>query len=175
MRCSSCWRTLYSSWPTTTGLKSSAWVSSTSCPFYAAASIGTQPPQLAHLAASIGAQLPLLVLSRLYCCLYWYLAASIGTSRLYWYTATSIGTQPPLKNGSLAASIGRSRHYWYSSRLCWYFSRLYWYRGVTVLLPGWVIWKYWNCPCKFFFLGSWQVSSLCHLTMGEKDTIPLLT
>jgi hypothetical protein len=21
-------------------------------------------------------------------------------------------------------------------------SRLYWYRGVTVLLPGWVIWKY---------------------------------
>ncbi len=20
------------------------------------------------------------------------------------------------------------------------------YRGVTVLLPGWVIWKYWNCP-----------------------------
>ncbi len=32
MRCSSCWPTLYSSWPTTAGLRSSAWVSSTSCP-----------------------------------------------------------------------------------------------------------------------------------------------
>ncbi len=32
--------------------------------------------------------------------------------------------------------------------------------GLTVLLPGWVIWKYWNCPCKFFSLGSWLVSSL---------------
>ena len=26
--------------------------------------------------------------------------------------------------------------------------RLYWHRGVTVLLPGWVIWKYWNCSCE---------------------------
>jgi hypothetical protein len=38
--------------------------------------------------------------------------------------------------------------------------RLYWYRGVTVLLPGWVIWKYGNCPCKFFSsLGSWLTLS----------------
>jgi len=32
-------------------------------------------------------------------------------------------------------------------------------RGVTVLLPGWVIWKFWNCPCKFFSLGNWTVSA----------------
>ncbi len=32
----------------------------------------------------------------------------------------------------LSASIG--------SRLHW-FSRLHWYGGVTVLLPGWIIWK----------------------------------
>ncbi len=36
-------------------------------------------------------------------------------------------------------------------------SPLYWNRGVTVLLPGWVIWKYWNRPSKFFSLGSWLV------------------
>ncbi len=35
------------------------------------------------------------------------------------------------------------------------------YRGVTaILLSGWVIWKYWNCPWKFFSLGSWLVSEL---------------
>ncbi len=39
-------------------------------------------------------------------------------------------------------------------------SFLYWYRGLTILQPGWVIWKYWNCPCKFFSLGSWLVSAL---------------
>ncbi len=48
-------------------------------------------------------------------------------------------------------------------------SRLYWYvaasigtdyGGVTVLLPGWVIWEYWNCPSKFVSLGSWLVSAL---------------
>jgi hypothetical protein len=47
------------------------------------------------------------------------------------------------------------------------YSRLYWYRGVTVLLPGWVIWKYWNCPCKFFSLGSWLVSALSTHNGGE--------
>ncbi len=36
------------------------------------------------------------------------------------------------------------------TKLC----RLYWYRGVTILLPGWVIWKYWNWPSKFFSMGS---------------------
>ncbi len=48
-------------------------------------------------------------------------------------------------------------------------SRLYWYycRGVTVLLPGWVIWKYWNYPCKFFSLGSWLVSALSTPNGGE--------
>ncbi len=30
--------------------------------------------------------------------------------------------------------------------------RLYWYRGVTVLLPGWVIRKYWNFPPQGIFL-----------------------
>ncbi len=45
--------------------------------------------------------------------------------------------------------------------------RLYWYRGVTVLLPGWVIWKYWNCPRKFFSLGSWLVSALSTPNGGE--------
>jgi hypothetical protein len=35
-----------------------------------------------------------------------------------------------------------------------------WYIDVTVLLPGWVIWKYWNCPCKFFSLSSGLASSL---------------
>ncbi len=29
-----------------------------------------------------------------------------------------------------------------------------------VLLSGWAIWKYWNCPWKFFSLGSWLVSAL---------------
>ena len=43
---------------------------------------------------------------------------------------------------------------------CGWISRPSWYRGVTVLLPGWVIWKYWNCPCKFFSMGSWLVSAL---------------
>jgi hypothetical protein len=47
------------------------------------------------------------------------------------------------------------------------FSRLYWYRGVTVLLPGWVIWKNWNYPCKFFSLGSWLVSALSTPNGGE--------
>ncbi len=49
-----------------------------------------------------------------------------------------------------------------------YFSRLYWYRGVTVLLPGWVIWKYWDCPCKFFSLGCWLVSALSTPNGGER-------
>jgi hypothetical protein len=39
--------------------------------------------------------------------------------RIYWYRAVSIGTEPPLL---------------VQIRLCWY-------RGVTVLLPGKVIWK----------------------------------
>jgi hypothetical protein len=47
------------------------------------------------------------------------------------------------------------------------FSRLYWYRGVTVLLPGWVIRKYWNCPWKFFSLGSWLVTALSTPNGGE--------
>jgi hypothetical protein len=46
-------------------------------------------------------------------------------------------------------------------------SRLCWYRGVTVLLPGWVIWKYWDCPWKFFSLGSWLVSALSTPNGGE--------
>ena len=46
-------------------------------------------------------------------------------------------------------------------------SLLCWYRGVKVLLPVWVIWKYWNCPCKFFSLGSWLVSALSTLN-GEE-------
>ncbi len=41
------------------------------------------------------------------------------------------------------------------------------YRGVTVLLPGWVIRKYWNYPCKFFSLGSWLVSALSTPNGGE--------
>jgi hypothetical protein len=45
--------------------------------------------------------------------------------------------------------------------------RLYWYRGVTVLLPGWVIWKYWNYPCTFFSLTSWLVSALSPPNGGE--------
>jgi hypothetical protein len=46
--------------------------------------------------------------------------------------------------------------------------RLYCYRGVAVLLPGWVIWKYWNCPCKFFSLGNWLVSALSTPNEGEE-------
>jgi hypothetical protein len=46
-------------------------------------------------------------------------------------------------------------------------SSLYWYRGVTALLPGWVIWKYWNCPCKFLSFGSWLVSALSTPNGGE--------
>ncbi len=46
-------------------------------------------------------------------------------------------------------------------------SRLYWYRDVTVLMPSWVIWKYWNCPCRFFSLGSWLVSALSTPNGGE--------
>jgi hypothetical protein len=45
-------------------------------------------------------------------------------------------------------------------RIITWYCRLYWYRGVTVLLPGWVIWNYWNYPCKFFSLDSWLVSAL---------------
>ncbi len=63
--------------------------------------------------------------------------------------------------------------YWYKPPLLVH-CRRYWYRGVTVIMPGWVIWKYWNCPCKFFSLGSWLVFALPH-PIGEKDTIPLLT
>ncbi len=70
--------------------------------------------------------------------LYWYISRLDWYSRFYWYLAASIGT-----------------------------SRLYWYRGVTVLLPGWVIWKYWSCPCKFFSLGSWLVSALSTPNGGE--------
>ncbi len=40
-------------------------------------------------------------------------------------------------------------------------------QSVTVLLPGWVIWKYWNCPCKFFSLGSWLVSTLSTPNGGQ--------
>jgi hypothetical protein len=43
---------------------------------------------------------------------------------------------------------------------------LYWYRGVTVLLYG-IIWKYWNCPCKFFSLGSLLMSTLSIPNGGE--------
>jgi hypothetical protein len=45
-----------------------------------------------------------------------------------------------------------------------FFRRLYWnlppplVQRCSVLLPGWVIWKYLNYPCKFFSLGSWLVS-----------------
>ncbi len=53
------------------------------------------------------------------------------------------------------------------SRLYWYSIRLYWYRSVTVLLPGWVILMYWNCPSKFFSLGSWLVSALSTPNGGE--------
>jgi hypothetical protein len=45
------------------------------------------------------------------------------------------------------------------------YCRLYWFRGVTVPLPGWVIWKYWNCPCKFFC--NWIVSALSSPNGGE--------
>ena len=48
---------------------------------------------------------------------------------------------------------------------------LYWYRGVTVLLPGGVIWKYWNCPSKFFSFGSWLVSALS-IPNGEEGYNP---
>ncbi len=46
--------------------------------------------------------------------------------RIYWFRAASIGTEPPLLVQS----------------------RLYWYRGVTVLLPGKVIWKWMGFTCK---------------------------
>jgi hypothetical protein len=68
-----------------------------------------------NIAASIGTAPPLLVQRRLY----WYVPPLLVQSRLYWYRAASIGTEPPLLVPCL----------------------LYWYRGVTVLLPGWVIWK----------------------------------
>ncbi len=86
-------------------------------------------------------------------------AASISTE-----VAASIGTE-------VAASIGTRgcRLYWY--RDC----RLYWYRGVTVLLPGWVIWKY--IGIVHANSSPWAVGYCphCQLPMGEKDTIPLLT
>jgi hypothetical protein len=44
------------------------------------------------------------------------------------------------------------------------YSRLYWF-SVKVLLPGWVIWKYWNCPCKFFCM--WIESALSTPNGGE--------
>ncbi len=43
---------------------------------------------------------------------------------------------PPCSSGHRTIII----HYRTSSSIG--ISRLYWYRGVTVLLPGWVIWKY---------------------------------
>ncbi len=43
--------------------------------------------------------------------------------------------------------------YWYRD------ASIGWYRGVTVPVPGWVIWKYWNCPSKFFSLGIWLLST----------------
>jgi hypothetical protein len=63
--------------------------------------------------------------------------------------------------------IGTVTHNEASKQCCGSNSRLYWYRGVTVLLPGWVIWKYWNCPCKFFSMGSWLVSALSTPNGGE--------
>jgi hypothetical protein len=99
------------------------------------------------------------------CRLYWYrgrLCLCWYRGRLYWYRLLpKLVQSPPLlvqiaaSVGTEAASIGTD-------------CRLYWYRGVTVLLPGWVIWKYWNCPCKFFSLGSWLVFAL-------STPIPLLT
>ncbi len=37
----------------------------------------------------------------------------------------------------------------------------------SVLLPGWVILMHWNCPCKFFSLGSWLMSALSTPNGGE--------
>ncbi len=33
---------------------------------------------------------------------------------------------------------------------------------------GWVIWKYWNCPFKFFYLGSWLLSALSTPNGGRR-------
>ncbi len=46
--------------------------------------------------------------------------------------------------------------------------RLYRYRGVTVLRPGWVIWKYWTCPCTFFSLGQLAIVSALSTPNGGK-------
>ncbi len=42
----------------------------------------------------------------------------------------------------------------------YFLSRLHWYGGVTVLLPGWVIWKYYEMCLKKSSMGSEPVSAL---------------
>ncbi len=51
----------------------------------------------------------------------------------------------------------------------------YWYKpsllvqrcNGSTILPGWVIWKHWNCPWKVFSLGSCLVSALSTPNVGE--------
>ncbi len=80
----------------------------------------------------------------------------------------------PVRRPRLTRDVSHNLNFEKKFRLC-RGSPLYWYRGVTVLLLGWVIWKFWNFPCKFFSLDSWLVSALSISHGGQKDTIPLLT
>jgi hypothetical protein len=54
-------------------------------------------------------------------------------------------------------------------------SRLYWYRGVTVLLPGWVIWKYMWFVHANLSIGRLTSARTVDLHWGEWGSIPLLT
>ncbi len=53
--------------------------------------------------------------------------------------------------------------------------RLYWYRDVTVLLPGWVIWKYMWFVHANLPNGRLTIVSALSISIGETGSIPLLT